>query len=64
MGMDVIGKKPKAEVGQYFRNNVWWWHPLWEYVCEVPPALANRVRYGHSNDGDGLRARLARWRPS
>jgi len=19
--------------GVYFRNNVWWWRPLWEYVC-------------------------------
>jgi len=19
--------------GAYFRNNVWWWHPLWEFVC-------------------------------
>ena len=21
--------------GVYFRNNVWWWRPLWNYVCEV-----------------------------
>ena len=19
--------------GTYFRNNVWWWRPLWDYVC-------------------------------
>ena len=19
--------------GAYFRNNVWWWRPLWDYVC-------------------------------
>tara|TARA_R100001163_G_C5053616_1_gene190174 strand:+ start:1102 stop:1566 length:465 start_codon:yes stop_codon:yes gene_type:complete len=19
--------------GHYFRNNVWWWRPLWEFVC-------------------------------
>ncbi len=19
--------------GYYFRNNVWWWRPLWEFVC-------------------------------
>ena len=19
--------------GVYFRNNVWWWRPLWDYVC-------------------------------
>jgi hypothetical protein len=34
MGFDVYGKAPKAEVGEYFRNNVWWWHPLAEYVLE------------------------------
>ena len=21
--------------GAYFRNNVWWWRPLWHYVCQV-----------------------------
>jgi len=21
--------------GNYFRNNVWWWRPLWHYVCQV-----------------------------
>ena len=21
--------------GEYFRNNVWFWRPLWKYVCEV-----------------------------
>tara|TARA_R110002020_G_scaffold157999_1_gene341022 strand:- start:2689 stop:3282 length:594 start_codon:yes stop_codon:yes gene_type:complete len=21
--------------GSYFRNNVWWWRPLWHYVCDV-----------------------------
>lgn len=20
--------------GNYFRNNVWWWRPLWEFTCE------------------------------
>ena len=20
--------------GVYFRNNVWWWRPLWDYVCK------------------------------
>ena len=22
-----------AVPGHYFRNNVWWWRPLWEFVC-------------------------------
>ena len=20
--------------GMYFRNNVWWWRPLWSFVCQ------------------------------
>ena len=23
----------KANPGVYFRNNVWWWRPLWDFVC-------------------------------
>lgn len=57
MGMDVYGKKPTAEVGRYFRNSVWCWRPLWDYVTEVAPGLAAKVERGHSNDGDGLGAR-------
>lgn len=53
MGMDVIGIAPTNAVGQYFRNNVWWWHPLWEYCARLEPELCETV-LGHSNDGDGL----------
>ena len=53
MGMDVMGVEPKSEVGSYFRNNVWWWRPLWNYCCEVSPE-ARSVKNGHTNDGDGL----------
>lgn len=55
MGMDVYGKNPSSETGRYFRNNVWWWRPLWNYCCTVSPE-ARGVKYGHSNDGDGLDA--------
>ena len=34
MGMDVSGIKPVSETGVYFRNNCWWWRPLWDYVCD------------------------------
>jgi hypothetical protein len=54
MGMDVYGKKPKSEKGKYFRNNVWWWRPLAEYVQEVAPMPTAKCRYWHSNDGAGL----------
>ena len=39
--------------GTYFRNNVWYWRPLWDYVN----ALCNDIlteddhRSGHNNDG-------------
>jgi hypothetical protein len=61
--MDVYGRKPRSDAGKYFRNTIWWWHPLWSYCCEVAPRVCSDV-YGHSNDGDGLSAdgadRLAR----
>ena len=53
MGMDVYGKNPSSGKGEYFRNNVWWWHPLWDYCVEVAP-VAKRVKNGHTNDGSGL----------
>ena len=33
MGFDLYGKNPKNENGEYFRQNVWGWRPIWEYVC-------------------------------
>jgi len=59
MGMDVIGRRPRSSTGEHFRNNVWWWRPLWEYCAEVTPAVCDDV-LGHSNDGDGLPADGAR----
>ena len=35
MGMDVFGLAPKEEKGEYFRNNVWWWRPLWDFVAQI-----------------------------
>ena len=41
--------------GIYFRNNVWWWRPLWSYVCEQFPDILNErdeeggsYNYGHA----------------
>ncbi len=52
MGMDVIGKRE----GSYFRNNVWWWRPLWNYCLKVAPTICGKVAHAQSNDGDGLNA--------
>lgn len=55
MGMDVFGKEPITETGEYFRNNVWWWRGLWDYCVKVAPELCDNVS-GQTNDGDGLDA--------
>lgn len=62
MGMDVYGKCPQSELGEYFRNNVWWWHPLWDYCYKVASDLISQGVYesGHSNDGSGLNALKSR----
>jgi hypothetical protein len=59
MGMDVYGNNPTSETGDYFRLNVWWWHPLANYCCEVAPEITAPCTHWHSNDGDGLDAERA-----
>ena len=55
MGMDVVGREPTEKCGEYFRNNVWWWRPLWNYCETAAPELCSDVD-GQFNDGDGLNA--------
>jgi len=55
MGMDVVGIKPKNTTGEYFRNNIWWWRPLWTYCESVDPSLTARVPNAQYNSGDGLK---------
>ena len=40
-------------VGSYFRANVWWWRPLWEYVCMNCDDILtlDDVEHGEFNDG-------------
>jgi hypothetical protein len=56
MGMDVIGIRPTGAKGRRFRNNIWGWRPLADYICEVAPDIAQHCRSWHTNDGDGLDA--------
>ena len=53
MGFDVSGLKPETEEGMYFRNNVWWWRPLWEYICETCGDIITleQAKSGQYNDG-------------
>ena len=61
MGFDISGQKPNAEVGIYFRNNVWWWRPLAGYVLDVCADIfqENETEYWHSNDGQKVSADTA-----
>jgi N-acetyl-gamma-glutamylphosphate reductase len=34
MGFDLYGERPTGK-GDYFRANVWYWRPIWSFVCEV-----------------------------
>jgi len=56
MGYDLSGIKPKNDTGDYFRNNVWWWRPLWSYVCEVCDEVMSEEEMckGTSNSGYGI----------
>lgn len=52
MGMDVYGERPRTNKGEYFRNNVWWWRPLWNYVSvECSDIITKKdIEGGHYND--------------
>lgn len=53
MGMDISGINPKNTNGEYFRNNVWWWRPLWNYVYLHCGKIITEKEFngGHYNDG-------------
>ena len=41
--------------GVYFRNNVWWWRPLWQFVCDNCDDLINQSSMGAGTRNDGHR---------
>lgn len=51
-------KWEKGNPGVYFRNNCWWWRPLWNYCYAVADDIIPEEVYsnGHCNDGAGLDA--------
>ena len=51
-------KYSKDNKGVYFRNNCWWWRPLWNYCRVIAPDLISEELWesGHHNDGEGLDA--------
>ena len=51
MGMDVYGVAPTSEAGEYFRNSVWSWRPLWDFVSGSCDLDEDVELSGHFNDG-------------
>lgn len=53
MSFDLYGVKPMNEKGEYFRNNVWYWRPLWIFVCETCQDILtiDQKLGGHTNNG-------------
>ena len=48
-----MNESEEENPGVYFRNNVWWWRPLWNYVCSECKDILSQDDYesGSSNDG-------------
>jgi hypothetical protein len=57
MGVDISGRKPKTEAGDYFSSNWWGWRPI--LALSESAMLSNKLDYDTSywgsNDGKGLR---------
>ena len=51
MGFDLMGQSPKTKNGEYFRNNVWWWRPLWNYIEHLKLINEEQATRGTYNDG-------------
>jgi hypothetical protein len=50
---EAMNKHQNENPGVYFRNNVWWWRPLWDYVCIICEDVMDSkdIEAGHSNSG-------------
>ena len=63
MGMDVYAVKPNPDVenSDYFRNNVWWWRPLWDFVASNCSDILSEedIRAGQFNEGHHINANKA-----
>ena len=55
MGFDVYGNKKDT----YFRNNVWYWKPLWVYVSAVCDLSKEETEAGLFNGGYAITSEKA-----
>ena len=53
MGFDISGHNPQSETGAYFRNNVWWWRPLWEFVGKTCDDVITEDDFNSGTFNDG-----------
>jgi len=50
--VEAVGTFEETNKGVYFRNNVWWWRPLAEYVCEHTGVVDDKDKASwQCNDG-------------
>lgn len=61
MGFDLYGLAQKSDSGKYFRNNIWYWHPLWSYVGDVCEGVLSTsdIISGNSNSGHQITEKQA-----
>ena len=43
----------EINVGNYFRNNCWWWRPLWHFVCSTCEHILTEKQMDSGNYNDG-----------
>ena len=53
MGFDISGHNPQSETGAYFRNNCWWWRPLWEFVGKTCDDVITEDDFNSGTFNDG-----------
>ena len=58
MGFDIFAVKATSKKGEYFRNSVWWWRPLWTFVSKAcKDILTNQdIKEGEFNNGHQIDA--------
>ena len=66
MGMDVYGRNPDSEAGEYFRANVWSWRPIHSLVIELCSDLLDKdtiegmgYNSGHGPDNQEVCTQMA-----
>lgn len=48
-------KYDKDNPGSYFRNNVWWWRPLWNFICITCDDILSQKQMDSGGYNDGVK---------